>query len=258
MPSPFTHLHIAEKIRSATYDLNIDADGRAAELFRIGWSSFCFGSVAPDFQTISGQPREDTHFFKLPPQPHNKAYTKMFAKFPQLAKGNILPINQTAFIAGYSAHLLLDLIWFREVLIPFFHDAPGLGEIENRRLIHLILLTYIDETARAQLIDDMGKTLAGCRPSAWLPFASDEHLIRWQQFLIAQLQPNGMSETVRIYAGRLQMTPQEFADKLNDQGWMQDQLFSKVPVDQVFEIIYSAVNKSITLVRKYVNGDFAN
>ncbi len=256
MPSPFTHLHIAEKIRIELNQIE-DKNERSAYIFRDGWPSFCLGSVAPDFQIISGQPREVTHFYRLPPQPDNQAYPRMFSTYPQLAFVDQLSIEHSAFVAAYAAHLLLDLIWFREILIPYFHDAPHLGEIENRRLVHLILLTYIDQIALDQLPFDMAETLAESRPHDWLPFASDENLIQWRQFLIAQLQPGGISETVRIYAGRLQMTPEGFADKLNDEGWMQDHLFSKIPVQKVLAIVYSAIPKSVDLIIKYVNGGFA-
>jgi len=257
MPSPFTHLHIAEKIRTELSARTIE-DGRITAILDEGWPAFYLGSVAPDFQTISGQPREMTHFYKLPPAPENQAYPRMFSTYPQLAFVDRLPVEHAAFMAAYAAHLLLDLIWFREILIPYFHLPPQLGDIQQRRLLHLILLSYLDKLAFDKLPEAAEDTLSKANPNCWLPFADDSDLRSWQDFLTAQLQPGALSQTVSIYANRLQMTSETFAAKLDDQEWMQDHLFSKIPVAKVLEIVYTAVPRSIEIIIIYMNGGFAS
>ncbi len=257
MPSPFLHLHIAEKIR-VDIGKRLAENGRIAEILGTGWPAFYLGSVAPDYQTISGQPREKTHFFKLPPAPDNQAYPRMFAQFPQLAAGDHLPIPHASFIAAYTAHLLLDLIWFRKILIPYFHLNPQLSDFQERRLLHLILLTYLDKFAFDQLPDSAADTLLKANPICWLPFANDSDLRSWQEFLGEQLLPGAVPETVRIYANRLQMPAESFAAKLNNREWMQNHLFSRIPVPEVLEIVYSAVPKSVEITIRYFNGEFAS
>ena len=256
MPSPFTHLYIAEKIQQEINNQHLEKS-RLAKTLAAGWAPFYFGSVAPDYQALSGQPREMTHFFKLPPEPGNQAYPRMFSQHPQLAAGDQIPNAQAAFVAGYAAHLLLDLIWFREVLIPFFHLAPDMGDYKERHLLHLILLTYIDKMALKQLPETAGQTLAQADPAGWLPFASDSDLKQWQGFLVPQLQPGAKSETVRIYADRLGMTAEAFAAKLDDQAWMNEKLFSRIPIDVVLDIVSTAVPKSMEMMNKYLAGGFA-
>ena len=70
-----------------------------------------------------------------------------------------------------------------------------------------------------------------------------------------QLLPGGASQTVEIYAGRLQMTPEAFADKLNDGAWLQKNLFARVPVMAVQGLLAAAVPASIQLINDYLNGD---
>ena len=62
MPTPFMHLKIAEAIGSHA-DLHL----AARELLDANWSGFYLGSVAPDVQTVSRVPRDQTHFYDLPP-----------------------------------------------------------------------------------------------------------------------------------------------------------------------------------------------
>ena len=231
-------------------------ENRLPAIAKSGWSSFYFGSVAPDFQTLSGQAREVTHFYKLPPEPGNKAYPRLFKKYPKLARGDQLPINYAAFVAAYAAHLVLDLIWFREVLIPYFHEATDLGDIQQRRLLHLILLTYLDKLAFESLPNDAADTLSEANPDHWLPFAADSDLRSWQSFVAKQLQPGAISETVHIYAHRLQMTADTFAAKLEDEQWMCEHLFLKIPVLEVQQIVNSAVPRSLDVITSYLKGEF--
>lgn len=256
MPSPCIHLHIAEKIRVDLLSLSAE-NTHLAYIVNSGWPAFYLGSVAPDYQTISGQPRELTHFYKLPPAPDNQGYPRMFSQYPHLAGGNQLSIAHAAFIAAYSAHLLLDLIWFREVLIPYFHLAPKLGDKQQRRFLHLILLTYLDKLAFDMLPDAAAETLSKANPQHWLPFADDTDLRNWRDFLTEQLQPGAISQTVRIYANRLQMSAESFAAKLDDPAWMHENLFSKIAVAEIVDIVHTAVPKSIEVTINYIKGEFA-
>jgi hypothetical protein len=48
------------------------------------------------------------------------------------------------------------------------------------------------------------------------------------------------------------MSPDEFAANLAVQAWMEEHLFSKVPVDDVQAMITSAVTESIDLITDYL------
>lgn len=243
------HLHIAELIRA-----KVGENGRLASALSASWPAFYLGSVAPDCQELAGISREATHFYGLPPEPGNLAYPRMLAQYPQLADGAVLPPEQATFVAAYSVHLMYDLIWFREVLLPYFVNAPQWTEaFEERRMVHQILLTYLDKLAYESLPETAVTTLSAAVPNHWLPFASDEVLCQWQKGLVAQLEPAGELETINVYAGRLGITPAEFAANLDSPEWMDAHVFSNVPVMEIQQKLETAVIDSIALISHYLH-----
>lgn len=253
MPTPFMHLQVAEGIRSA-----LAAQPNAHQSLRVllseEWPAFYLGSVAPDYQTICDVPRETTHFYRLPPAPNNKAYDRMLGTYPRLMDAAHLPGAQTAFVAAYAAHLMLDLIWFREILVPHIVMAPDLGDRAQRFLVHNILLTYLDKLALESLPPGADEDLARAEPNGWLPFATDTQLIAWRDMLVDQLRPGAMTQTIQIYAERMAMTPEEFAARIDDPEWMEQRVFSRLPVADVQKRLREAVPASIALSDDYLHG----
>ena len=249
MPTPFMHLHMAEQI----YEMvAANGDGRLQSTLAAEWPAFYLGSVAPDVNAISTLPRATTHFYDMPPDPEETAYLTMLKQYPELADLSAMSPGQAICVAAYSAHLLLDLIWLREIVYPFFHLVESLGDRQQRRLTHFILLTYLDTIALSHLPETAVSTLAAAQPKQWLPFVDDEILTAWQGLLVEQLQPEASVKTIEIYAGRLKMSAAEFAANLQDPAWMQERVFSKIPVDEVQQILLNAVPKSVELIRNYL------
>ena len=242
------HLKIAERMR---------AHGGLPEdvACKVGahWPAFYLGNVAADFQTICDVPREEAHFYNLPPQRGVEAHEMMLERYPQLARPEGMRPGHTVFIAGYRAHLLLDLRWYWDVLTPFFIEAEGWpADHRQRFLVHNTLLTYLDREAHASLPADAGETLAAAEPHGWLPFASDGDLIRWRDMLVRQLRPGARPETVAIYAERMNMRPEAFAARLADPAWMQKQVFRKVPLEAVEAVLDKGLAESVGLVTDYL------
>ncbi len=251
MPTPFTHLHIAEKMKAQLAEMDGDGPGLRALLHQF-WPAFYLGQVSPDVQGVAGLSRVATHFYGVPPEPDNMAYPRMLAQFPQLADVAHMPSEQAVFVAGYSAHLLLDLVWFRDILIPFFQKPTNLGAFPQRRLLHHVLLTYLDRLAYEALPETAVSTLSAAQPHHWLPFVTDAHLSTWRDLLTVQLQPNGLLETVAVYARRLGMPPADFAAKLDDEEWMAARFFALIPVQKVQARLETAVSESIAVVQTYL------
>jgi hypothetical protein len=241
------HLQIAEQIRQTVAD-----NGRLTHTLTTQWPAFCLGNVAPDVNAISRISRAASHFYDFPPLPEHDAYREMFAQYPQLADAAQLPVAQAVFVAGYAAHLLLDLIWLREIAWPYFFQAEHLGPPAQRRLLHFVLLAYLDTLALEALPGTAVQTLAHAHPTAWLPFVPDEVLADWRDRLVDQLQPGAPIHTVEIYAGRLGMSAAEFAAALHDPVWMADHVFGKLPVTEIQQIIQTAVPKSIEMMKNYL------
>lgn len=249
MPTPFMHLYVAEQIQQTAVQ---NGHGRLLDYLLAEWSAFYLGSVAPDINAISDIRRADSHFYNLPPLPENDAVPEMLAAFPELAKPQSMTPDQAVFVAAYSAHLLLDLIWLRQIVVPFFFEAEHLGPPEQRRLTHFVLLTYLDNLALNQLPDTAVETLSQASPNGWLPFITDDLLCKWRDLLVDQLQPEAPVRTVEIYAGRLKMSADEFAEALHDPAWMETNVFGKLPVNQIQEILQAAVPQSIQLISDYL------
>lgn len=227
------HLHMAEQLRVAA-ETRFGPNGRLPVLLAQSWPAFYLGSVAADCQDLAGIPRTATHFYNIPPDPENQAYPRMLAAYPELADATIMPPDQSMFVAAYSVHLMVDLVWFREILLPFFVDRPDWRDgYERRHLVHNIVLTYLDQKAYEALPETAVSTLAAAAPAGWLPFVDDQSLVLWRDRLVAQLEPEGALETVAIYAQRLHMSAQEFADCLRDPDWMAANVFNVVPIDEV-------------------------
>ena len=247
MPTPFMHLHTAEQIL-ATMD-----NDPCHSLLQQEWPAFYLGSIAPDYQGMCDVPRHESHFYTIPvPDDGPSGYERMLIEHPQLANGANLPSAQAVFVAAYGAHLLLDLIWLHEIVYPFFVTHDNWEGREDRRLSHFILLTYLDQMARNALPTTAVTTLASAQPQNWLPFVDDDCLIKWRNLIVEQLYPSAMSQTVTIYAERLSMTPKAFAACLQDPDWMTAQVFDKIPVAVVQDILQQAVPRSIDLITNYL------
>ncbi len=247
MPTPFMHLEIAELIRSS--DRLVEP---IKQYLDKEFPAFYFGSVAPDVQSVANIRREDTHFYFLPPKLNEQAYTTMLQNYPQISNARTMPIGQAVFIAAYCAHLMLDLRWYHEVLVPFFVEHDNWINHRQAFLVHNTLLTYLDKSAVDALPDSASETLAAAQPGNWLPFAADSDLVKWRDLLVKQLKPGAMLQTVEVYAHRMGMSPQEFAANLDRSEWMNRHLFSKVPVATVEAIMSSAIDDSIDLINDYL------
>ncbi len=246
------HLHMAEQLR-ALAENRFGANGRLPLLLAQNWPAFYLGSVAADCQDLAGIPRTATHFYNLPPAPDNQAYPRMLAAYPELADPDHMPPDQAVFVAAYSVHLMVDLVWFREILLPFFVERPDWRDgYERRHLVHNIVLTYLDHQAYQALPETAVTTLATAVPHHWLPFVDDEILVQWRDRLVAQLQPEGVLETVTIYAHRLHMSPEEFATCLQNPAWMEDNVFRVVPIAEVQARLDNALTTGLDLLVDYL------
>ena len=247
MPTPFMHLQIAEQIGAAP-----ELSDFARHLLHAAWPAFYFGNVAPDFQAICGLPRETTHFYGSMPLEGKEAYAIMLAHHPQLVYTPQMPLAQAAFIAGYCVHLLFDLCWYRQILLPFFANPPYWQDNWQRFLAHNALLIFLDRVALNSLSVDASHDLAGAMPDSWLPFAADAELIKWRDNLTSQLSPGASVQTIEIYAQRMKMVPAEFAANLQDPDWMAQIVFDKVPLAAVQEILDACRQRALSLITQYL------
>jgi hypothetical protein len=253
MPTPFMHLQLSEELRSLALN-NHELDIRLQGVLVDQWPAFYLGSVAPDFQTIFGIPRVDTHFYKNPPDSKDAARRHMLSLYPQLYPGNSLESDQALFIAAYLTHLQLDLVWHFDVVLPYFLKNSDFEDLHEAYLYHLMLLTYLDNLSFQALPDTVAEVLAAAGYDQWLPFAENEQMDAWRAFLLAQMAPGQTTRTAQIFAGRLGMTEEEFSAKLGNPDWMNEELFSLIPLEKIQRRLQKSVPESLDLVEAYWYG----
>ena len=191
MPTPVQHLVIAEALLA---DRRLPDPAHA--LLDAQRAAFLFGNTAPDVQTVSGQPREATHFFHVPLRSGRPAHALLFEAHPNLARPERLLPSHSAFLAGYIAHLLLDVTWLRSVFTPVFGPDAGWGHFRDRLFLHNVLRAWCDRRDQTRLAPGAGESLAGVTPDHWLPFTGDEQLRRWRDVLVEQFTPGATIRTV--------------------------------------------------------------
>jgi hypothetical protein len=175
----------------------------------------------------------------------------MLTQYPELSAARALPQAHATFISAYCSHLLLDLRWYHEILIPFFLGPGDWKDHRHRFIVHNTLLTYLDRQAFYSLPESAAETLEAAKPDGWLPFASNVDLSTWRDFLVSQMKPGATPQTVEIYAGRLSMSPEQFSENLDKPEWMEEYVFSKVSLDSVLTILTSTVGDAVDLIFDY-------
>ena len=230
MPTPFTHLKIAQ-------DLLVD-DALPAlyrDLLLRQRPAFQLGSIVADARVASGDGREVTHFYSYGQPMIERPWRLMLQLHPelQLAQGEA----HLAFLAGYVAHLATDEAWALKMVRPQFwgREWKGVERRDKFFALHLIL-TVLDERDERLLEDWQADSLRRSEPQNWLPFMSDAILCHWRDLVAAQLDPAGSSLTLEIFGRRLQMDPALVREALDDPAAMRKRLWRHIPQSLLAEV----------------------
>jgi len=249
MPTPIQHLVIADDVLA---DSALPSAVRAHLATERG--AFLFGTIAPDVQSVSQQPREATHFFTLPPTYARPAPRVMLTTHPTLTVADKLGRAQAAFIAGYLSHLALDELWITNVFGPHFGPKAEWGTFRERLLIHNVLRTWLDQRDQSRLSGNVSAVLAQVEPRHWLPFVTGDHLRTWRDEIVAELQPGATIRTVEVFAERLHVPPVELRRLLESPGEMQQQVFSRLSPGCVDQFYADAQTASVHWIMEYLGG----
>ena len=239
------HLALAEKVLrggdlpSAVRDLLIRQHG-----------PFLLGHTGPDVQTVSGQSRDETHFYALPRTSDRPAHEALFAAYPALARAEALPLAQAAFIAGYVAHLLLDELWLDDIFLRYFWK--GWGTHRERAFSHNVLRIWMDRRDQQQLNGNVVAALREAEPQDWLPFVGDGDLRAWRDWLVEQLSPGRSVETARVFAHRMGVPEAELEAVLASPQQMEERVFSHVPLAVLESFCETGYARSVPLIGWYV------
>lgn len=223
MPTPFTHLKIAQ-------DLLEDGQLQALyrDLLRRQLPAFQLGMIVADARVASGDGREVTHFYSYGSPISERPWRKMLRDHPCLRE--LRDEAHLAFLAGYVAHLATDEAWALKMVRPRFWGRkwPGVDRRQKFFALHLIL-TVMDERDEALLQPWQAVSLSRCQPQDWLPFMSNAVLRQWRDLVAEQIRPNGNSLTLDIFGKRLNMDSAPIRAALDDPAAMDRYLWRHIP-----------------------------
>lgn len=251
MPTPFNHLRIAADLLTAP---GLPAEVRA--LLEAERPAFLLGNIAPDVQSLTGEPREATHFFPVPIGSARPALSLLFAAHPTLSTPHKLPAAQAAFLSGYLAHLEFDQQWVRTIFEPVFGQAQTWGTFPERLYLHNALRSYWDYADLAALPDETASALSAARPAAWLPFVADGDLVRWRDVIADQLHTGtGAEGTLRVFAERMRVDAAGFGALVHSPVAMAERVFSHIAWEEVEHYRAHALAASINVLIDYWAGN---
>jgi hypothetical protein len=221
MPTPFTHLHYAQR---ALRDPALPAS--ACDLLTAHLPEYLLGSVVADGQGQAGLPREATHFYSydrpIDPLPH----LLMLERHPALRHPD--PAAARACIAGYVFHLAMDAWWTLHMTAPHFGRAAW-GDRALRFLMLHVLLVQMDERDYAALDPALAGAVGAAQPGDWLPFLPLEAVRGWQALIDAQVRAGGVPLTYEVMAPRVGMTPEALRALTADAERVESNLWTHVP-----------------------------
>lgn len=223
MPTPFTHLEIAQRLID---DSSLTQSYRNA--IREELSAFLLGSIAADARVGAGTPREVTHFYAYGETITVPLWRRMTTQNPSLL--NPHSPAQKVFLAGYVAHLSVDEHWAKYMVAPHFVAREWAEQMQRFFMLHIIL-TYMDERDLLKLDTWQAETLCDASPDQWLPFMTDENLVKWRDLIHEQITPDGESQTLQIFGQRLGRPAQDLRDFLDSDAQMQAGLWDHITKD---------------------------
>lgn len=248
VPTPFYHLSVARELLQNPQLKNPARRRLAAER-----CAFLFGNTAPDVQVVSGQPRQETHFFTLPITGESQPAWELFrTSYQQFFETKSLKPGQAAFIAGYICHLQADWYWIERIFQPFFGQSCTWVNSKSRLYLHNVLRAYLDAEALRTLPTGINECLKHVQPEQWLPFIRDEHLHEWGSFLAQQLHPNGKTRTVEVFAEREGLDPENFTSLLKSEKRMDQEIFIHISQNLLIEYRQDLIVTSLSFLNEFL------
>jgi hypothetical protein len=177
--------------------------------------AFFLGIISPDVRAVSGQAREVTHFYDIPPRVSTPAHEAMLNAWPELRQAPTQGRDRATFVAGYMSHLIMDETWLETIVMPgLFIDGQGWGTKHPHWRVYSLLMTYLEYQAEARLkvaAAEVGtmQQITAASPAGWLPFVEDRHLVMWRDHVVEMIVGDGARRTSHAFARSLGLSEDE-------------------------------------------------
>lgn len=218
-------------------------------------SAFLLGVIGPDVRAISGQTREETHFFAIPPDDPRPAHVIMVDMWPVLHGAAIHDRIQAAFIAGYMTHLIMDQTWVEMIVMPaLFIDGHRWGLQHPNWRVYSILMTYLEYQAAARFPAGAVTLLARAEPHGWLPFVRDRYLAEWRDHVASHIREGGARRISEMFARSNGISPGELEAIVLSEERMEAEAFHIVPRERLAVFQQEAARRSESVALAYLRG----
>lgn len=214
-------------------------------------SALLLGAVGPDVRVVSGQIREETHFFDIPTgeQPGHEA---LFEAWPELADAATLGPEWAAFVGGYLTHLIMDETWVEMVVMEgLFVEGLKWGPGHPNWRLYSLLMTYLEYRAAARVPARVVELLSQAEPQGWLPFTTDEDLRDWRDYVVSTIRQGGPRLLSRMFARSNELSEAELESIVLSEARMAAEVFELVPREQLAAFEAETARQSEAAVRHY-------
>lgn len=216
-------------------------------------SAFLLGAIGPDVRAISGQTREETHFFTIPPDDPRPAQAVMLEAWPELRHAAALSRPHAAFVAGYITHLVMDQTWIEQIVMPaLFVEGAAWGVDHPNWRLYGILMTYLEYRAAARLPAGTVEMLLKASPRGWLPFVADAHLAAWRDRVAQHIREGGARRLSAMFARTSGLALDELEAIVLSEERMAVEAFHLVPRERLAAFERETQARSLRAVLDYL------
>ncbi len=216
-------------------------------------SAFLLGAISPDVRAISGQTREETHFFTIPPADPRPAQAVMLEAWPTLRNAAALSRPHAAFVAGYITHLVMDQTWVEQVVMPaLFVEGTRWDTGHPNWRLYAILMTYLEYRAAARLPTGVVEALLRASPDRWLPFVADTYLTAWRDHVTQHIREGGARRLSAMFAHASGLEPDDLEAIVLSEERMAAEAFCAVPRERLVAFENETQARSLRAVLDYL------
>ncbi len=218
-------------------------------------AAFLLGAISPDVRIQSGQSRETTHFFAIPPADLRPASVAMVEAWPALHDASSLSQPHAAFVAGYMTHLIMDQTWVEKIVMPglFIQGIPW-GTHHPNWWRYSLLMTYLEYAAAQHVPGGAVAQMQRAEPHGWLPFVADRYLVEWRDHVAERIEHGGARLISTMFARSNGIAPEALEAVVLDEGRMNAEVFNVVSHGQLEAFQQETARRSEAAVLAYLQG----
>ena len=216
----------------------------------VNLGAFLLGNVAPDARVSGGLDRAQTHFFEYAAKVDQRPEDALFAAHPEPKTANG---QRRAFVAGYLAHLAMDVVWAEDLLYPYFYYQEDWGDRWIRFNMLHVLLCYLDARDYRQWGEHYPQALATARPHEWVSFLSDEDICIWRDVIAEQICSGCENQTLEVLGRRVKIGKEGLREILENPNRMQAELWDYVPQMAVAQVEVNMYDAMVTQIVSYLS-----